>query len=120
MNPHGNNPASTSSDCSCVVSVRCDGTTMMQSTSKPALFGGPSGGPNPWAIQLFRPVPIVMAELAVAAMALPAAALDRLEARTFAPAHLRGLARRFDREQFEQRFAAWVEDTRRAREARAP
>jgi len=60
---------------------------------------------------------------AVFAEATPAslaAALDRLEARTFAPAHLRGLARRFDREQFEQRFAAWVDDTRRAREARAP
>ena len=45
-----------------------------------------------------------------------AAALDRLEAGTFAPARLRGLARRFDRDEFERRFAAWVDDTRRARE----
>jgi glycosyltransferase involved in cell wall biosynthesis len=47
-----------------------------------------------------------------------AAALDRLEARTFAPAALRALARRFDRDEFERRFAAWVDDARRAREAR--
>jgi glycosyltransferase involved in cell wall biosynthesis len=47
-----------------------------------------------------------------------AAALDRLEERTFAPAGLRALARRFDRHEFERRFAAWVDDTRRAREAR--
>jgi len=45
-----------------------------------------------------------------------AAALDRLEQRTFVPGQLRALARRFDREEFERRFAAWVEDARRARE----
>jgi glycosyltransferase involved in cell wall biosynthesis len=44
-----------------------------------------------------------------------AAALDRLEQRSFAPAPLRALARRFDREEFERRFAAWVDDARRAR-----
>jgi len=47
-----------------------------------------------------------------------AAALDRLEAKTFEPGRLRALARRFDREEFERRFAAWVDDTRRAHEAR--
>ena len=47
-----------------------------------------------------------------------AAALDRLEERRFEPARLRALARRFDREEFERRFAAWVDDTRRARDAR--
>jgi glycosyltransferase involved in cell wall biosynthesis len=47
-----------------------------------------------------------------------AAALDRLEARRFEPASLRALARRFDRDEFERRFAAWVDDARRAREAR--
>ena len=41
-----------------------------------------------------------------------AAALDRLERMAFVPAHLRALAGRFDREEFERRFAAWVEDTR--------
>jgi glycosyltransferase involved in cell wall biosynthesis len=58
---------------------------------------------------------------AVFAEATPAslaAALDRLEARTFTPAALRALARRFDREEFERRFAVWVDETRRAREAR--
>jgi len=58
---------------------------------------------------------------AVFAEATPASlasALDRLEAGTFAPARLRELARRFDRHEFERRFAAWVDDTRRAREAR--
>jgi glycosyltransferase involved in cell wall biosynthesis len=58
---------------------------------------------------------------AVFAEATPAslaAALDRLEARTFAPAALRALARRFDRDEFERRFAAWVDETRRGREAR--
>jgi len=57
---------------------------------------------------------------AVFAEATPAslaAALDRLEARTFAPAALRALARRFDRDEFERRFAAWVDETRRGREA---
>jgi glycosyltransferase involved in cell wall biosynthesis len=44
-----------------------------------------------------------------------AAALDRLEARSFAPATLRALARRFDRGEFERRFAAWVNDARRVR-----
>jgi glycosyltransferase involved in cell wall biosynthesis len=47
-----------------------------------------------------------------------ASALDRLEARAFEPARLRALARRFDREEFERRFAAWIDDTRRAHEAR--
>jgi glycosyltransferase involved in cell wall biosynthesis len=47
-----------------------------------------------------------------------AAALDRVEAQTFAPGRLRALARRFDRDEFERRFAAWVDDARRAREAR--
>jgi len=47
-----------------------------------------------------------------------AAALDRLEQRPFEPARLRALARRFDRDEFERRFAAWVDDTRRARDAR--
>jgi len=47
-----------------------------------------------------------------------AAALDRLERRTFEPAALRALARRFDRDEFERRFSAWVDDTRRALEAR--
>jgi len=46
-----------------------------------------------------------------------AGALDRLEQRSFAPARLRALARRFDREEFERRFAAWVDDTGRARDA---
>src|SRR5262245_7375734 len=47
-----------------------------------------------------------------------AAALDRLESsRAFAPARLRALARRFDRDEFERRIAAWIDDTRRAREA---
>ena len=58
---------------------------------------------------------------AVFAEATPAslaAALDRLERQAFEPARLRALARRFDREEFERRFAAWVDDTRRAREAR--
>ena len=41
-----------------------------------------------------------------------AAALDRLERMAFVPARLRALAGRFDREEFERRFAAWVEDTR--------
>jgi glycosyltransferase involved in cell wall biosynthesis len=48
-----------------------------------------------------------------------AAALDRLEARRFEPARLRALARRFDRDEFERRFAAWVDDARRAQESRA-
>jgi glycosyltransferase involved in cell wall biosynthesis len=48
-----------------------------------------------------------------------AAALDRLEQREFVPARLRALARRFDRDEFERRFAAWIDDTRRARGARA-
>jgi glycosyltransferase involved in cell wall biosynthesis len=47
-----------------------------------------------------------------------AAALDRLERKMFDPAGLRALARRFDRNEFERRFSAWVDDTRRAREAR--
>jgi glycosyltransferase involved in cell wall biosynthesis len=47
-----------------------------------------------------------------------AAAIDRLEQRTFAPAGLRALARRFDRDEFERRFAAWVDDTRREHEGR--
>ena len=47
-----------------------------------------------------------------------AAALDRLEQRVFEPARLRALARRFDREEFERRFAAWIDDARRARDAR--
>ena len=47
-----------------------------------------------------------------------AAALDRLEQRSFVPAALRALAHRFDREEFERRFAAWVDDTRRAQGAR--
>ena len=47
-----------------------------------------------------------------------AAALDRLEAHTFEPARLRALARRFDREEFERRVAAWIDDARRAHEAR--
>jgi glycosyltransferase involved in cell wall biosynthesis len=47
-----------------------------------------------------------------------AAALDRLEQRRFEPARLRALARRFDRDEFERRFAAWVDDTRGARDAR--
>ena len=47
-----------------------------------------------------------------------AAALDRLEQRSFAPAALRALAHRFDREAFERRFAAWVDDIRRAQGAR--
>ena len=57
---------------------------------------------------------------AVFAEATPAslaAALDRLEARSFPPARLRALAHRFDREEFERRFAAWVDDTRRAQGA---
>jgi len=41
-----------------------------------------------------------------------AAALDRLERMAFVPARLRALADRFDRKEFERRFAAWVEDTR--------
>ena len=41
-----------------------------------------------------------------------AAALDRLERMAFVPARLRALAGRFDREEFERRFAAWVEETR--------
>ena len=45
-----------------------------------------------------------------------AAALDRLEQTTFVPGQLRTMARRFDREEFERRFAAWVNDARRARE----
>jgi glycosyltransferase involved in cell wall biosynthesis len=54
---------------------------------------------------------------AVFAQATPeslAAALDRIEATAFAPARLRALARRFDRDEFERRFAAWVDDTRGA------
>jgi glycosyltransferase involved in cell wall biosynthesis len=47
-----------------------------------------------------------------------AAALDRLEQRSFAPPRLRALAYRFDRGEFERRFAAWVDDTRRAQDAR--
>jgi glycosyltransferase involved in cell wall biosynthesis len=47
-----------------------------------------------------------------------AAAIDRLEQRTFAPGALRALARRFDRDEFERRFAAWVDDSRRARQGR--
>jgi len=49
-----------------------------------------------------------------------AAALDRLEQRSFAPAALRALAQRFDREEFERRFVAWVDDARRARVERRP
>ena len=45
-----------------------------------------------------------------------AAALDRLEQTTFAPGQLRTMAQRFDRDEFERRFAAWVDDARRARE----
>jgi glycosyltransferase involved in cell wall biosynthesis len=59
---------------------------------------------------------------AVFAEATPAslaAALDRLEGRAFEPSRLRALARRFDREEFERRFAAWVDEARRAREVRA-
>ena len=41
-----------------------------------------------------------------------AAALDRLERMAFVPARLRALAGRFDRGEFERRFAAWVEETR--------
>jgi glycosyltransferase involved in cell wall biosynthesis len=44
-----------------------------------------------------------------------ASALDALEARSFAPGALRALARRFDRDEFERRFAAWVDDVRRTR-----
>jgi glycosyltransferase involved in cell wall biosynthesis len=44
-----------------------------------------------------------------------ASALDALERRSFAPGALRALARRFDRDEFERRFAAWVEDAWRAR-----
>jgi glycosyltransferase involved in cell wall biosynthesis len=43
------------------------------------------------------------------------AALDRLEALTFAPAALRAAARRFDRASFEARFGALVEAELRAR-----
>lgn len=49
-----------------------------------------------------------------------AAALDRLEQRSFAPAALRALARRFDRDEFERRFVAWVDDAQRARAERRP
>ena len=56
---------------------------------------------------------VVFGEATTASLA---AALDRLEQRTFVPGQLRALARRFDREEFERRFAAWVEDARRARE----
>jgi glycosyltransferase involved in cell wall biosynthesis len=45
-----------------------------------------------------------------------AAALDRLEQGRFEPGRLRALARRFDRDEFERRFATWIDDTRRARE----
>ncbi len=58
---------------------------------------------------------------AVFAEATPAslaAALDRLEQRAFAPGQLRALAHRFDRAAFERRFAAWVDDTRRAQGGR--
>jgi glycosyltransferase involved in cell wall biosynthesis len=49
-----------------------------------------------------------------------AAALDALERRSFSPGALRALARRFDRDEFERRFAAWVDDARAMRiEARA-
>ena len=44
-------------------------------------------------------------------------ALDRLEGCSFPPARLRALAHRFDRGEFERRFAAWVDDTRRAQGA---
>jgi len=47
-----------------------------------------------------------------------ASALDALERRSFTPGTLRALARRFDRDEFERRFAAWVDDARRARAER--
>jgi glycosyltransferase involved in cell wall biosynthesis len=49
-----------------------------------------------------------------------AAALDALERRSFAPAALRALARRFDRVEFERRFGAWVEEAWRARAEQRP
>jgi glycosyltransferase involved in cell wall biosynthesis len=45
-----------------------------------------------------------------------AAALERLARQPFEPARLRALARRFDRDEFERRFAAWIDDARGARE----
>jgi len=42
-----------------------------------------------------------------------AAAVDRLEQTRFDPARLRALAGRFDRDAFERRFAAFVDDCRR-------
>ena len=47
------------------------------------------------------------------------AAVARLGALRFDPAHLRAEARRFDRAAFERRFAAFVDACWRAREARA-
>ena len=44
-----------------------------------------------------------------------ASALDALERRSFTPGALRAMARRFDRDEFERRFAAWVDDARRTR-----
>ena len=58
---------------------------------------------------------VVFAEATPAALA---ASLDRLEQRRFAPGPLRALARRFDREEFERRFAAWVEGARSTRQER--
>jgi glycosyltransferase involved in cell wall biosynthesis len=58
---------------------------------------------------------VVFGEATPAALA---SALDRLEQRRFEPARLRALARRFDRDEFERRFAGWVDDTRRARAVR--
>jgi glycosyltransferase involved in cell wall biosynthesis len=46
-----------------------------------------------------------------------AAAVDRLEQTRFDPARLRALARRFDRAEFERRFAAFVERARRGEAA---
>ena len=45
-----------------------------------------------------------------------AAAIDRLEQIRFDPARLRAVARRFDRDAFERRFADFV-DARRIRRA---
>ena len=44
-----------------------------------------------------------------------AAAIDRLEQTRFDPARLRALARRFDRDTFERRFADYVDELRRRR-----